>query len=180
MSTKLKRIACICFADDALRKDEAVPEKKIARRDQQTQTRDVCSDSSSLRRSTSLGGDLDTSRPTPDASCNQEIFEFLSHLENEVSKLRAQSDCNLSSEDVDRKFLKTLKNNITEWKEKSMTIGSNGKHILEIILCRLAKATKCWVLKTSSLMFWYYVVYFFLSFYWSLFCMIILPRLWRS
>jgi len=115
------------FADDVLQKDEAVPGKKIARRDQQTQTRDVCSDSSSLRRSTSLGGDLDASRPQPDASCNQEIFEFLSHLETEVSKLRAQSDCNLSSEEVDRKFLKTLKNNITEWKEKSMTIGTGGK-----------------------------------------------------
>jgi len=107
------------------KKDEAaVPEKKIARRDQQTQTRDVCSDSSSLRRSASLGGDLDTSRLQPDVSCNGEIFKFLSYLETEVSKLRAQSDCNLSSEEVDRKFLKTLKNNITEWKEKSMTIGA--------------------------------------------------------
>ncbi|XP_065338337.1 thyroid receptor-interacting protein 11-like [Cloeon dipterum] len=118
---------------EVLKKEEAAAAvavavaTKILHRDQQTQTRDVCSaDASGLRRSTSLGGDLDTPRQRPEAApCNDEILHFLSYLEAEISKLRAQSDCNLSSEEVDTKFLKTLKNKITEWKEKSMAIGTS-------------------------------------------------------
>ncbi|XP_059478081.1 thyroid receptor-interacting protein 11-like isoform X2 [Neocloeon triangulifer] len=137
--------------------ESATEVKKIVHRDQQTQTRDVCSaEASALRRSTSLGGDLDTSRQKPDALCNEEIFEFLSYLETEISKLRAESDCNLSSEEVDRKFLKTLKNNITEWKEKSMTIGTSGsckeekEDIEEIKLVELDPILTKPVLLTSS------------------------------